>query len=389
MHLAQHNKYLKLYLALIRGSLQRREANMKKIVVLLLVVGLVVAWTVTGEATVVEKPEYVVQSGDTLWWLQGYYGGDPTLWRRIVDENPFLKEPGRIYEKDGMTIALIRPGEKLQGLEKLGILPRTFPISALQVAVAPMAAPTNLSWNPWPWLWVLALAATLLVIAVVVYWLRRSVANQATAGEPIVAGGIPPTAPDAVEARFEQMAQRRLGDLNPTANLATDQPQRIGEVESGFLSGVGMVRYRDRSEQRRLNREPAYRARFRFPDGHEEELFFLQRCANDVTFYGARYAGFTFDPSGAVVPAPSSPIPEPAPATVVRPLRVAASGEPVRLTTVTVGRLELTVPEGSTVRVGGNRIALSVPAACDLAVSFAEAKKANRPKVVKPAAAAS
>lgn len=127
------------------------------------------------------------------------------------------------------------------------------------------------------------------------------------AGQPIVPGGIRQDEPQRLEERFNRIAERRYGESNPSADLSVERPMRISPIESGFLNGHGRVQYRDRTVERRLENEPAYRARFRFPDGTEQDLFFLQACGNDV-MAGTRYHGFTFSASRVVVPA-STPQP--------------------------------------------------------------------------------
>jgi hypothetical protein len=336
---------------------------MKKVyVILVLVVMGVFSFSAAFVAFAQSSPEkaetgiYVVKEGDTLWWLEGIHRGDPVQWRRIVEENPFLKEPGRIYEKGGKTIALIRPGEQLKGLVELGIIPKEIPISDLKVpAPVPVSKPS--AW----YLWLLigfAIAAAMYGL----YRLLRLFSDPATAGQPIVRGGIPADRPRDIEGRFQQIAETRIASGEPI-------PQRVGPIEAGFLSGWGRVQYRDHTERKRLKREPAYRARFRFTNGVEEDLFFLQRCANDVRF-GARYRGFRFEPAGQVA---AEPQPAGAQAGVVRPpLGVATDGAPVKIQT---NGLEISAPEGSVFAVAGDKITIAVSRACDITVAPKKVKK--------------
>lgn len=280
-------------------------------------------------------PAYTIQPGDTLWELAGVKLDDPRQWRVIVEKNTFLQEPGRIFERGGKIIALIRPGEKLDGLAELGIMPRVYPLPE-----SPRASDTTISRSDIFW-WVALVFLTLLAVAVAVspgfpfHWLRR---RASATGIPVVDGGIPPEEPERIAARFDTIAGQRYAAVNPLAGTEA-RPQRIGPIENGFLSGGGRVQYRDRVEERRLHSEPAYRARFRFPDGREEDLFFLSACANDVTIGGARYSGFQWEPRQIVAAAPPPPAP-------VVPLRVAGEGPEPDLTTVTVGTIEFQVPRG-------------------------------------------
>ena len=209
-------------------------------------------------------------------------------------------------------------------------------------------------------------------------FLSLSRQSAALAGPPVIPGGVAGDQP-AIETRFERIAERRYGERNPQADLSADRPERVGAIESGFLSGRGVVQYRDHSERRRLNHEPAYRARFRFPDGTEEDLYFLQLCANDVRFYGTRYRGFQWESERMIAPAPApQAAPAPAPAAAQTPasgrasLHVVASVPPV-MTTVSVGDICVTIPEGSSVQIGRDgKISIAVAAACDVVVAPAQ-----------------
>lgn len=341
---------------------------MKKTGLVLMV--MVFLFTFTVFAAPAEKPGvYMIQKGDTLWWLEGYHRGDPSQWRRIVDENPFLKEPGRIYEKGGKTIALIKPGEQLKGLVELGILPREAPISEFQVQIP---EPSRGMGNIWYLLLGLGIAAAVYGL----YRLIRIFSDPATSGQPVVRGGLSANQPRDIENRFQQIASARIESGEPI-------PQRVGPIEEGFLSGYGRVQYRDRSEMKRLNREPAFRARFRFHDGREEDLFFLQRCANDVVLYHTRYIGFTFEPGRQVVPV-AEPQVRPG---VHPPLRVADSGEPaVTVARLEINGLEIVAPEGSTFTVSGDKIIIAISHAGDITIGRVE--KIKKAKVVKSPAAA-
>lgn len=369
---------------------------------------------------------YTVQLGDTLWDLSAAYHGDPLKWAEVLGANPFLKEKGRVINHpDGRVIVLIRPGEQLAGLERIGVKAEMIPFHNLWPAFVPAAVPTqpapaavtdttasaesvliNLATGkvttgpiPFYWapvlgmpLWFLVLAAVLVLVVIWMLYcngLLFSRRSAAIAGPPIIHGGIAASQQTAIENRFDRIAERRYGERNPQADLAAEHPERISAIESGFLSGIGTVQYRDRAERRRLNHEPAYSARFRFPDGTEENLYFLQLCANDVRLYGTRYSGFRWESERMVVPmAPisvSAGQPTPTPATtggswssvgLPVPLRAVASStlptSPV-MTTVAVGDIRVTIPGGSSVLVGRDgRITIAVAAACDVVVALAQ-----------------
>lgn len=340
---------------------------MRKIGFILMALVIVFSFTsavAQGQSSSTEKSGvYTIEKGDTLWWLEGYRSGNPSQWRRIVEENPFLNEAGRIYEKGDMTIALIRPGEELKGLVNLGIIPRAVPLSELQVQSEPQVE----SGSIWYLLLGLAIAAALYLI----YRFRRVFSDPAASGQPVIRGGLFTNRPRDIENRFQEIAETRITRSDPV-------PQRISPIEEGFLTGYGRVQYRDRSEMRRLNREPAYRARFRFHNGTEEDLYFLQRCANDVVLFGARYLGFTFEHGYQVVPEPQVQ------SGVRASLRVAASGAPTT-TRLEIGGLEITAPEGSTIQVANDRVIIAVSHACDITVD--KGKKSKKAKTVKSAVA--
>lgn len=328
---------------------------------------------------------YAVQPGDTLWWLEGYRGGgDPAQWRRLVGLNPFLNEPGRIFEKDGKIIVLIKPGEKLVGLETLGILPKVYPLPEFRGGKVQSGASPLLLWF---WLVFGALAAA--VIAFGVNWIanaisryRRRRADPATAGPAFVAPEILRT-PDLMRGRFDRMAEAEAARRDPIGR-ATVRPERTGPIESGFLTGRGRVHYADGSAQElSLNRQAAYRARYRMPDRSEEMLYSLAGCMNPVNlFQGDRT--FAWTTQEVAVPAPA-PQPEPA-APAPAPLRVVA-GTPAP-TVVAVGDLEFTVPHGSAVTVDGQSRVSIVPTPGTILVSRKAKAKRARPKIMRTAAAA-
>lgn len=365
-------------------------------------------------APVVEAP-YKVQPGDTLWDLSAAYHNDPLKWAEVLGANPFLKEKGRVINHpDGRVIVLIRPGEELAGLNRIGVKAEMIPFASLwsaAVSATPASVPvattsaesgvidmtvgkakeapfyqTPVLGIP---LWAVVFSAIIVVLSVVtlvlaiVCTMRKDgilpTRSAATAGPPIVLGGISVSQPVAIEDRFARIAERRYGERNPSADLSVAAPQRVGEIESGFLSGRGRVQYRDHSETRRMHREPAYRARFRFPDGTEEDLFFLQPCANDVRFSGTRYSGFQWEPERVVIASPmpmSAPVPVESVASGLptrTPLRAVASPTPPVMTTVAVGDIRVSIPEGSSVQIGRDgRIIIAVATACDVVVAPAQ-----------------
>lgn len=253
-----------------------------------------VGWTTKAYSA--EAASYTVKPGDTLSELTYDFQGDggPRKWQEVIKVNPFLKEPGRVFERGGRTIVLIRPGEKLAGLERLGVETKAIPLSELKVTGELKAAEKPEPATKDRKLETLLAVLVFLLLIPFLFWHRfRRPASQA--GPPVVPGGI--TSPEDADRMLQAISQRRWGRINPTANLATEPgPTRISPVVKGFLNGRGRVQYNAEETPVRLMRnEPAYSARFRFPDGKEEELYFLQECGNEVR-RGVRFLGFTFTP---------------------------------------------------------------------------------------------
>lgn len=235
---------------------------------------------------------YVVQEGDTLYVLEGNYSGQPTQWRRIVEKNPFLQEPGRIWTDDkGRTIALIRPGEQLRGLAELGIIPKLYPIDQLRVAAPvqveePVAAKPVIPW----WIWVI-IVLTLLDIALVAYAFLRLTRNPVTAGQPMVAGGV----------NDSNVANVFYNHAAPYA-FRPDYTQ-VKHVEKGKMYGLASIRYgKGKPQHLVLIGHDGYRALVRRDNGPWIQEFMLKECGNDIKA-GARFIPglrFRFVPDGVV-----------------------------------------------------------------------------------------
>ncbi len=359
---------------------------MKKSIFLAVALGLfLVAAPAFAESPVITgEMGYYVLPGDTLWELSADRLHDPFKWGQVVGANPFLQQTGRVFDRRGKTIVLIRPGEKLVGLEQLGVVPMPVPIEQLQALPTPAPKIPQVPQQSWGTsllffaldYWPLLLALLFAAIAVLIYWYMRRQEQRrpaSQAGPAVVHGGIRLNEPARVEERFQNIADQHYMAANPVANLGIARPVRVSEVEHGFLSGRGRVEYAGGvMQERTMNREPAYRARFRMPDGTEETLHFLREGANDVTFSGTRYTGYTFEPSTGrdrvVVLAPAPAPAQPAATPVEEPAATGATASPqaevvpLRPTpmVVTLEGLRITLPEGSVVETDGGEIALTL-----------------------------
>jgi hypothetical protein len=278
---------------------------------------------------------YEVQPGDNAWNLSGQRLGDPTLWKQIVKDNPILQEKGRVYTRNGITYVLLHPGERLQGLERLGItqVPAAPPAPTADTAPAP-----SQSIHVPPWAWILGVV----IVGGIAYFLfRRSLHADPTRRNPQVPGGV-----------TAETARERL------VNRGVREHFTILELTPGRASGLVTVSYAGgRTWPRILDNEPAFRARVRFQDGHEEERFMLQRCGNDLRA-GASYA---FGPDFGFVPNPveeAAPAPPPEPVAAAAPEPVA---EPVPESPAPVREQEEdTMPDGM-VRFSFKRAAADQP----------------------------
>jgi hypothetical protein len=262
-----------------------------------------------------QEDTYTVQNGDNLWKLAGSHLDSPLFWEQIYRDNPFLQEPGRRFQKDGIVYVMVRPGEKLVGLEKLGIIADITPIDKLQLAKPDPVAyrvPTTPAWVWWP----LGLALLALIVAYLIY--RMLTRDPATAGPAMVPGGInQENAATRIQAMAARQNEARTGITVPAQQFT------ILRQTAGRIWGVMNVRYAGgRSIPRQLHGERAYEALVRFPNGTEETLYMLQACGNDLRYGGiSRYLpgpDFRFEADPAPVPvaqpAPAAAPPEPAPA---------------------------------------------------------------------------
>ncbi len=305
------------------------------------------------------QDSYVVQPGDTLYQLASIHKSDPLKWGEVLGANPFLKEPGRVFEKDGKTIVLIRPGEMLAGLTTLGIDFEVLPADKLKLPETVTDVPAQAGIN-WPV--VIAVLIAIVIGCLITLGLNRHVQKHedarvqeelrrdpVTSGPPIVAGGVQPNETVRLSQAMEAAAVSDYVRLNPNVNRIDVRVERRGPVEEGMISGTGMVGYADRARPRTIDPAlPGYRARFRFQDGREDVLMSLQGCMNPV-YIGEGMSGFTFTPRQEVVPAPQPPAPAPQavphPAMAIARIRAAAEAEGV--STIVVGGKVITVERGA------------------------------------------
>lgn len=260
---------------------------------------------------------YVVQPGDSAWRVAGKTLNDSTLWQKVIEKNPFLKEKGRITfdSKTGWFKVMMHPGEKLFGLRELGITGTSDQPTFIPESV------TTAGWSKTDlerWFWLLLLFALFFLVLGMLVYVYQSRQDAVSSGPAIVPGGV---APEHAPARFQEMAARL--NTNRTGSELSAHNFQVISSQAGRMWGVLNVRYSNGQETpRRLDGDRAYRAEVRFPNGKTETLYMLQGCGNDLRYGGiSRYLpgpDFRFEAD-----------PEPAAAPPIVPTEQPASVEPI------------------------------------------------------------
>jgi len=329
---------------------------------------------------------YEVQTGDTLWELAGVELDNFLQWREFIRVNPFLDSPGRLFERDGKVIALIKPGERLVIPDRLYIEKRLIPLSELKLAAPARAGGESsmlgiLADMPW-YGYALVLASAL---AFGYAYFRRRTSNPITSGLPVIPGGVRPEEGNRLRREFQRMASQVYADQNPdAANVPVEGFDILG-VFTGQFHGPWMISYRDQSPRLKLmDGEAGYRARVRFPNNIVETLYSLQACFNPARLGERMFTrGGRFVEEEAVNTAPR---PEPV------PLEVGTNAS----STFSVGGHTITAPAGSEIRMGANVNRMTIlppqgsrmPIVIDFAASAPSRKKrpdvAAMPRAVAP-----
>jgi len=274
---------------------------------------LVVVLALLAVATPLVQAQYTVQPNDTLWGLAGKNLNSTAAWETIYAANPFLHEPGRRFERDGWTIVVLKPGEKLAGLNEVGIVPTKLMHAEEKPApekwVDPLYAKRGVSDWIWPVLFLIVLSGifTYSRLRSSLQRERKLSQNPVTSGVPIYSEGVTDeTVSEAFQYQASDQYTRETGRGAPN-NLFT-----VLRSTPGHAWGIMNVGYADdRVEARRLNGERVYQGSVRFPDGKVETLYMLQGCGNDLRFGGVRRYeprdNFRFEPDPPVVAAHTRP----------------------------------------------------------------------------------
>ncbi|RJQ29059.1 LysM domain-containing protein [Candidatus Parcubacteria bacterium] len=321
---------------------------------------------------------YTVQDGDTLWELAGLELDNYLQWREFIKVNPFLDNPGRLFERGGKTIVLIKPGERLNIPDSLYIEKNLVPLSELRLAATPAEASSLFDALGAVPRWVYALLAMLVLTSIgwfVYARIKRLRSDPITSGPAVVPGGVRPEEGNRLRHEFQRMASQTFVDQNPgTAPVPAEQFE-ILEVVTGRFHGPWEIGYRGEPFQTRLmNGEDGYRARVRFPNGSESTLYSLMACFNPARLGERMFTrGGRFEEGRSVNTAPR---PEPT------PFEVGGRTQ----TTFEIKGHSITAPAGSEIRMDGGRVSILPPPGSEasIVVTFATPKKKSQKVAVVP-----
>lgn len=284
----------------------------KRVVVFLFaLVAFMITLPTTTSAQTIE--EFRVIQGTTLWDLSELVTGDPTAWEQMFRANVeagLLNQSNLTYNEAGQPIVWLAIGQRLLLTSDAEELAPEVVTTTSEPTLAPIyanppaqAMEPEESGFPW-WGWVLVAIATLMTIWIIGRLVSQRLDDPVNSGPPMRQGGInDSTAPDY----FREMASGRTGTPGSTAYVP---PERIRVINVRRGRGYGLMRVRyqgGREEVKHLNGEVVYQATVEFPDGHQETMFCLQGCANDIVYVGNRYFAdrlFRFEPESASVYVP-------------------------------------------------------------------------------------
>lgn len=320
---------------------------------------LIVATGVWGETVVSQNRPLVcdgrwVQGGDTLWAF------DPVRWRELAAKNPWLEEMGRVRPTPNpdLIYVLIHSGECIVGARaediksEMPALPeyRSEALMYPEKPAAPVAATASSeAWffDRWPWRFLALLAVVALAFLLyrhrpwplAGYGRRIQSGDPATAGPPVIPGGLREDQYPAITERLDQAAIRRYGEMAPGANLMRERPIREPNIRVGTISGVGEVEYQGQRQVRNLQQVPGYEATFHYPNGTTEPVRILGGCGNVVRPV-PNHREPTFTPERELTPPvqPATPPPAEMPSVASTEFQ----------TRVVLGRIEMILPAGAT-----------------------------------------
>jgi len=247
-----------------------------------------------------------VKIGDNAWGLSEKNFGTGVEWRRIIDLNPFLQEPGRVWydHNKKMWFCMIHPGEILNKPASIEPLPILTPDYSKDSVVN---HEINLI-QEYFWMWMIILIGiSFFILWVILKGIRdmkiRKM-NPVTAGEPQVQGGVDDR---RARARIQSIASQQF----PSANIV------IKNIRRGKLSGDAVVYYNENTHHSlwdklvsifygeslntkriKLNDVDGYAGEIIVNDT-EQTIYFLQGCGNDAR-NGHYMTGLSFIPEATI-----------------------------------------------------------------------------------------
>ncbi|MDO8590315.1 MAG: hypothetical protein Q7R69_03550 [bacterium] len=354
--------------------------------------------------TSLAQAPYQVKEGDTLYALKGIYSANQPEWKALTIVNPQLAEPGRAFtDTQKRFIVILRLGERLKGLEMLGITAQPILVTGF---VAPAPTTKNVvtditasadSHNRW----LIALMATVLAL-IIPYLIFRYLpesrrpnlpflgrynpaltTNPVTAAPPMVAGGIASDNHDAIRRQFREQAARTYASTHGGVIPQMSDIRIVGNIIHGTLHDVWETSDANgRWIPRRYNGEPGFQAMVSVNNAEPALQTWSQPCGNDLRI-GRRYRGgrFISRPAAGTIPAQ-------APATPVAPLRphIAVAQEPDgQVVTITVGGMRYTT-HGNDIHVNVDQGGAVTDVTANGQIRVAKVPKRTKPRVVRPAA---
>ena len=299
-------------------------------------------------STTLEK--YVVQKGDNTWNLSELRNNDPLQYKKIIQDNPFLKGrirnegPGKVFVDltAGVDTLLLTPEQK-------ALIHTVAPTQVKKlVTVAPVvkASWSNADiflawWTTSGWKWLVGVSFALLVIFLLGR-LSKSLTYKApevegevfddpiTAGPAMVDGGV---TDDTIESEIQ----------NRYPNIT------LSNIQRGRLYGQGLTSYADGTEKRTIYKgEAGYRATATYANGDSKTVYFLQACGNDARREENIVGNIQFVPEVQIVDGVARPIlmPIATVATVVNLDQNKIASEAIELAGVSGRKLSITVEDG-------------------------------------------
>lgn len=257
----------------------------------------------TGESS----SDYVIKSGDTLYELSGKNFNDPNLWARIIEKNQFLAKPSRQLKKDGKLIVVIRPGERLIGLQDLGVVPNPIDISGFRLESTPapassvsknslvvspkLASPESISLWYYSWLlwWIVGIA---LVFFIARWILNVKLSNPLGSGPRTSLGIYSNQAVDLAKKLLVREHYERTDEL-----LQPDQFS-IRVVKAVYVKGYANILYPGTKgwALKKFTGEEAFEVIFELPGDELKHIYLLKSTGNQIRsnpWFGNPFAATT------------------------------------------------------------------------------------------------